>query len=164
MPYCFVFLLILPLRSKKMADPNLSYPLIVEDYKHHLRSFPDSYLSFQSFCEPYNVRVESVRQWMRRRGIDLSVLYYEILLERSTLDPTFEIPQTFGRRRKTSPPVVDEKPASVQAAPPPEVLKGVSITFPDGVTVNIRQAHVPALTKFIESYNKLSAQNYVQSE
>lgn len=147
-----------------MADPNLSYPLIVEDYKHHLRSFPDSYLSFQSFCEPYNVRVESVRQWMRRRGIDLSVLYYEILLERSTLDPTFEIPQTFGRRRKTSPAVVDEKPASVQAAPPPEVLKGVSITFPDGVTVNIRQAHAPALTKFIESYNKLSAQNYVQSE
>lgn len=44
MPYCFVFFLILPLQSKKMADPNLSYPLIVEDYKHHLRSFPDSYL------------------------------------------------------------------------------------------------------------------------
>ena len=78
-----------------MAPPNLSYPLIVEDYKHHLRSFPDSYLSFQSFCEPYNVRVESVRQWMRRRGIDLSVLYYEVLLERSTSDPSFEIPRPF---------------------------------------------------------------------
>lgn len=147
-----------------MANPNLSYPLIVEDYKQHLRSFPDSYLSFQSFCEPYNVRVQSVRQWMRRRGIDLSVLYYEILLERSTRDPGIDIPRTFGHGRKSSPSAVEEKPASVQAVSPPEVLKGVSITFPDGVTVNIRQAHAPALTKFIESYNKLSAQNYVQSE
>lgn len=147
-----------------MPNPNLSFPLIIEDYKHHLRSFPESYLSFQSFCEPYHVRVESVRQWMRRHGIDLSVLYYEILLERSTSDPSFEIPQTFGSGRKPSVPPVEEKPAPVPVASPPEVLKGVSITFPDGVTVNIRQAHAPALTRFIESYNKLSAQNYVQSE
>ena len=150
--------------KKNMAPPNLSYPLIVEDYKHHLRSFPDSYLSFQSFCEPYNVRVASVRQWMRRRGIDLSVLYYEVLLERSTSDPAFEIPQTFYGRCKTSRPSAEQEPASVQVVSSPEVLKGVSITFPDGVTVNIRQAHATALTKFIESYNKLSAQSYVQSE
>lgn len=147
-----------------MVPPNLSYPLIVEDYKHHLRSFPDSYLSFQSFCEPYNVRVASVRQWMRRHGIDLNVLYYEVLLERSTSDPSFEIPQTFYGRRKTSRPSAEQEPASVQVVSSPEVLKGVSITFPDGMTVNIRQAHAPALTKFIESYNKLSAQSYVQSE
>lgn len=147
-----------------MPTPNLSFPLIVEDYKQHLRSFPDSYLSFQSFCEPYHVRAESVRQWMRRHGIDISTLYYEVLLERSCCEPGFEIPQTFGGRRKKVPPVVEEKPTSLQAAPAAEVLKGVSITFPDGVTVNIRQAHAPALSKFIESYNKLSAQSYVQSE
>lgn len=159
----------LPLSStfalkKKTAPPNLPYPLIVEDYKHHLRSFPDSYLSFQSFCELYNVRVESVRQWMRRRGIDLSVLYYEVLLKRSTSAPAFEIPQTFYGRRKTSRPPAEQEPAAVQVVSSPEVLKGVSITFPDGVTVNIRQAHATALTKFIESYNKLSTQSYVQSE
>lgn len=150
--------------KKKMPHPNLSFPLIIEDYKHHLRSFPDSYLSFQSFCEPYHVRVDSVRQWMRRHGIDLSALYYEILLERSTLDSTFEIPQIFGSKRKPSVPPVEEKSAPAQVASPAEVLKGVSITFPDGVIVNIREAHAPALTKFIESYNKLSSQNYVQSE
>ena len=101
MPSCFICHCLLPLPSKKKtAPPNLPYPLIVEDYKHHLRSFPDSYLSFQSFCELYNVRVESVRQWMRRRGIDLSVLYYEVLLKRSTSAPAFEIPQTFYGRRK----------------------------------------------------------------
>ena len=159
----------LPLSStfalkKKTAPPNLPYPLIVEDYKHHLRSFPDSYLSFQSFCELYNVRVESVRQWMRRRGIDLSVLYYEVLLKRSTSAPAFEIPQTFYGRRKTSRPPAEQEPAAVQVVSSPEVLKGVSITFPDGVTVNIRQAHATALTKFIESYNKLSTHSYVQSD
>lgn len=171
MPYCLVLLNPLPLRSKKMPNPNLSYPLIVEDYKHHLRAFPDSYLSFQAFCLPYKVRVESVRQWMRRRGLDLSVLYYEILLERSCADPSFVIPQTFGGQRHSSSAAADvadvEKcqcPSSCEVSVSPEILKGVSITFSDGVIVNIRQASATALTKFIESYNKLSGQNYVQSE
>lgn len=177
MPYCLVLLNLLPLRSKKMPNPNLSYPLIVEDYKHHLRAFPDSYLSFQAFCLPYKVRVESVRQWMRRRGLDLSVLYYEILLERSCADPSFVIPQTFGGQRHSSSSssaaaaaaaAADvEKcqcPSSCEVSVSPEILKGVSITFSDGVIVNIRQASATALTKFIESYNKLSGQNYVQSE
>lgn len=151
-----------------MPNPNLSYPLIVEDYKHHLRTFPDSYLSFQAFCLPYKVRVESVRQWMRRRGLDLSTLYYEILLERSSTDPSFVIPQTFGGQRHSSSSSADvEKcqcPSSCEVSVSPEILKGVSITFSDGVIVNIRQASATALTKFIESYNKLSGQNYVQSE
>ena len=154
--------------GKRLRDAVLFYLPLSSTFalkkKTALRSFPDSYLSFQSFCELYNVRVESVRQWMRRRGIDLSVLYYEVLLKRSTSAPAFEIPQTFYGRRKTSRPPAEQEPAAVQVVSSPEVLKGVSITFPDGVTVNIRQAHATALTKFIESYNKLSTQSYVQSE
>lgn len=168
MPSCFVFPNLLPL-SSKMPNPNLSYPLIVEDYKHHLRTFPDSYLSFQSFCFPYKVRVESVRQWMRRHGLDLSTLYYEILLERSAIDPSFVIPRTFGEQHHHSSADVKTPSAAASAATAevnvsPEVIKGISITFPDGVMVNIRQASAAALTKFIESYNKLSSQSYVQSE
>lgn len=150
-----------------MPNPNYSYPLIVEDYKHHLRAYPDSYLSFQSFCQPYKVRVESVRQWMRRRGLDLNTLYYEVLLERSATDPSFVIPPTFGRERRSSSSANIEKcdhPSSVEVSVPAEIMKGVSITFPDGVIVNIRQASATGLTKFIESYNKLSSQSYVQSE
>lgn len=176
MPSCNNLLDLLPLCSKQMANPNLSYPLIVEDYKHHLRSFPDSYLSFQAFCLPYKVRVESVRQWMRRHGLDLSTLYYEILLERSSTDPSFVIPQTFGGRSSSSSSSSSSAAAaaedikksqcrcSCQGSVSSEILKGVSITFSDGVIVNIRQASAMALTQFIESYNKLSAQSYVQSK
>lgn len=161
-----------------MPNPNLSYPLIVEDYKHHLLTFPDSYLSFQSFCQPYKVRVESVRQWMRRHGLDLNTLYFEALLERSATDPSFVVPQIFSRERHSSSFVAaddnaaddnaaDDKRQGLSSAKlitPPEIIKGISVTFPDGVIVNIRQASAGGLTKFIESYNKLSSQSYVQSE
>jgi len=43
-----------------MAPPNLSYPLIIEDYKNHPRSFPVRYLSFQSLNPTMSVLKVSV--------------------------------------------------------------------------------------------------------
>jgi hypothetical protein len=52
-----------------------------------------------------------------------------------------------------------------EAAPEPEPgewLKGVTATFPDGLVVSIRQSTAEALTKFIDSYNKLNTRSDVQ--
>lgn len=144
-----------------MPIPNPLYPLIIEDYKHHLRAFPESYLSFRSFCQQYHVRLDSVRQWMRRHGIDVSTLYYEVLLERSVSDPSFELPPVFEVQKKHAPITSSTPTENVE---PVDVMKGVSLTFPDGVIVNIRQASATALSQFIELYNNLSDQSYVQSE
>ncbi|WP_106830704.1 hypothetical protein [Parabacteroides pacaensis] len=80
-------------------DANLSYPRIIEDYKKHLRDFTNNHLSFESFCLPYHVRVKSVRQWMRCHGLDVSSLYYEVLLEKCNSDPDFVLPSAMGSRK-----------------------------------------------------------------
>lgn len=140
-------------------DANLSYPHIIEDYKNHLRNSVDSHLSFESFCLPYHVRVKSVRQWMRRHGLDVSTLYYDVLLERCKSDPTFVLPSPVGRRRNISSHLDNASSCS-----PSEMIKGISVTFPDGVIINIRQTTASALTKFIECYNKLNDIRHVQPE
>lgn len=99
MPSFHLFLCFLSLCTKKPMDANLSYPRIIEDYKKHLRDFTDNHLSFESFCLPYHVRVKSVRQWMRRHGLDVSSLYYEVLLEKCNSDPDFVLPSAMGSRR-----------------------------------------------------------------
>lgn len=141
-------------------NSNLLYSSIIDDYKHHLRKFPDQYLSFESFCRPYNIRVGTLRMWMRRRGLDLSVLYYEVLLERSGSDPSFVFPTAF--RGKPSPSSASPSESCPAKAVASDLLKGASVTFPDGVIVNIRQATASALTKFIESYNQSTDKNHVQ--
>ncbi len=143
-------------------DANLSYPQIIEDYKNHLRDFPDNHLSFESFCLPYHVRVKSVRQWMHRHGLDVSTVYYSVLLEKCNSDPDFILPSAIGSRRNLC-NHMDTPSASGQPAIS-ELIKGICVTFPDGVVINIRQTSASALNKFIESYNKLNDINHVQSE
>lgn len=139
-------------------NANLTFPTIIDDYKNHLRKFPENYLSFESFCQPYHIRVATLRQWMHRRGLDLSTLYYEVLLERSGSDPDFVFPGSFSGKQSSS-----SRPTSAKKDNP-DLIKGASITFPDGVVVAIRQTTCSGLTKFIESYNKLIDKNYAQPE
>jgi hypothetical protein len=42
------------------------------------------------------------------------------------------------------------------------LLKGVTATFPDGLVISIRQTTAGALTKFIDSNNKLNARTDVR--
>lgn len=143
-------------------DANLSYPHIIEDYKKHLREFTENHLSFESFCLPYHVRVKSVRQWMYRHGLDVSTLYYEVLLEKCNSDPDFVLPSGMGSRRNHCSPT-ENQPSSGHSSSC-ESIKGVRVTFPDGVVINIRQTTASALNKFIRSYNKLNDISHVQSE
>lgn len=141
---------------------NLSYPRIIEDYKNHLRNSTDTHSSFESFCLPYHVRVKSVRQWMHRHGLDVGTLYYEVVLEKCKSDPNFTLPSPAGHRKNASNPV--DAPANSPRACASETLKGVCITFPDGIIINIRQTTASALTKFIECYNKQNDISHVQPE
>ncbi|WP_217932804.1 hypothetical protein, partial [Bacteroides caecimuris] len=160
LPSSFIFAL------KKM-NANPLFPYIIEDYKNHLRSHSESHLSFHAFCGKYNVRIASVCQWMRRHGLDISTLRYEVLLENCHTDPDqvlstiyretrYTIPDTSSKERKT--------PPSSNDIPVENRIKGATITFPDGIIVNIQQTTPFALTKFIESYNKLTDRYHVQPE
>lgn len=95
-------------------DANLAFPRVVEDYKNHLRECPLYHLSIESFCLSYDVRVASVRQWMRRHGLDVSTLYYEVLLEKCHSNPDFILP---GQRRTRQNPLRADKPDSAADKP-----------------------------------------------
>lgn len=145
----------LPLPSKKSMDSHLLFTRIIEDYKNHLRECCDNYLSFESFCAPYHIRMKNIRQWMWRHGITVGTLYYGVLLEKYNSDPNFILPSPTGNRKNVS---------NNTTSSSSEAIKGICITFPDGVVINIRQATAAELTKFIDSYNKLNDRSYVQSK
>lgn len=136
-------------------DSHLLFTRIIEDYKNHLRECCDNYLSFESFCAPYHIRMKNIRQWMWRHGITVGTLYYGVLLEKYNSDPNFILPSPTGNRKNVS---------NNTTSSSSEAIKGICITFPDGVVINIRQATAAELTKFIDSYNKLNDRSYVQSK
>lgn len=138
---------------------NPLFPRIIEDYKTHLRSVCDSPLSFQSFCSTYSVAMKSLRQWMRRHGLSVSTLRYEILLEQNGTALDSFLQSTY-REKKCTIAVLSKKSSSGEL-PASEQIKGATVTFPDGVVVSIRQTSACALTKFIESYHLINDKRHV---
>ena len=143
-------------------EANPLYPLIIEDYKDHLRDTSVPHLSFHSFCRQYKVRIKSVRQWMHRHGLDVTTLRYDILLEECSLSPDTALTNI---NREYNPPLLQPEtkspPVSFHSS---DMIKGASINFPDGVTVDIRQTSPLGLTRFIESYNKVNDKKNVRFE
>lgn len=158
MPSFFIIIHILPLCSKKM-DSNLLFSRIIEDYKTHLRESYDNYLSFEAFCAPYHIRVKNIRQWMWRHGLTVSTFYYSVLLEKYNSDPDFILPSPTGSRKNVS---SHTGKTHTYTSSSPQAIKGICLTFPDGIVINIRQTTASELTKFIDSYNKLNDRNHVQ--
>lgn len=148
MPYCRSLLSGLPLSLKKSMEANLLFPRIVEEYKDHLRTRVGSPLSFRSFCLGYNVLPKSVDQWMRRHGLSVEILRYEVLSEGYSIASSSGALKREGERR----------------LPAKEDLHGVSVTFPDGVMVGIRRGNVKGVLKFIDSYNRIIDRNHVQPQ
>ena len=126
---------------------NPLFPRIVEEYKSHLRTHCERPLSFSAFCRGYNIRYSSITQWMRRHRLSVEILRYEVFLEGYPVNSLVNSVETKQKER-------------IQG----DHLKGVSITFPDGVIVAIRQSSASALSNFIDSYNKIIDLNYVQPE
>lgn len=143
-------------------EANPIYPLIIADYKAHLRDASIPHLSFHSFCRQYKVRIKSVRQWMHRHGLDVTTMRYDALLEECNHSP--ETALTHIKRAYDFPLSHPEMHSDSYVLQPSEVIKGASITFPDGVIVNIRQTSPLGLTRFIDFYNRVNDKKYVQPE
>ena len=138
-------------------ESDLLYSGIIEDYKNHLRESSGHYLSFESFCAPYPISVKNIRQWMWRHGLTVSTFYYSVLLEKYNSDPNFILPCPSGNRKNIS-----NNTGKTYTPCSPEAIKGICITFPDGIVINIRQTTASELTKFIDSYNKLNDHSHPQ--
>ena len=107
------------------------FPQIVEDYKQYLRKCVPPALSFLQFIKPYHVRYASLTQWMRRHGLSVQQLQYDALLEKCGTDRSEIIAQLASK------------------------MQPDSITFPDGLVVNIVESSSAALYDFINRYNHL---------
>jgi len=133
---------------------NELFPRVVSEYKELLKS-GDSAVSLSAYCRGRRVSYKSVTQWMHRHGMDGQSLRMEALLEKQQVGASGKpcglaaeklmIPLHFsGMKEKGG----DEM----------EQMKGVNLTFPDGVVVSIKETSCQALNKFIELYNKTTAQ------
>ncbi|WP_287566517.1 hypothetical protein [Parabacteroides sp.] len=96
---------------------------------------------------------------MWRHGLTVSTFYYSVLLEKYNSDPDFILPSLTGSRKNVS---NHTGKTHTYTSSSPQAIKGICITFPDGIVINIRQTTASELTKFIDSYNKLNDRNHVQ--
>lgn len=145
-------------------EAHLLFSHTVEAYSAYLRDSSVKHITFQSFCRKGHVDGKGIRQWMSRHGISLETIRYEILQEQCRSNPDSvlsNISQKIVRRRL--PAILKERHLE-ERLPVSKQLKGVTISFPDGVNVSIRQTSPAALTRFIKSYNKLADSLHVQPE
>lgn len=128
-------------------ESNPSFPQTVEAYKSYLKE-DVRHSSFQTFCRSRQVSYAGITQWMRRHSLSVSVLHTQALLEQYS---TGEIDlRLLGE--KISNPVA---PRPVERLSAGKEMSGVSIVFPDGVSINVRQSSPQALAEFIGLYNQL---------
>ena len=141
---------------------NPLFPQIMESYRAHLRNKDITHLSLRKFCHKRGVNYMSVSQWMRRRGVTPYSLECEILLEQFGGDKDFVISELKSRRRAPSTEVAC--PAGKTRIPEDKLLGHVSITFPDGLQIQIRETTPVALSRLIELYNHELNVFYVRSK
>ena len=128
------------------------FPQIVEDYKRHLRTSVTPSCSFLRFIRPYHVRYASLTQWMRRHGLSVQQLQYDALLERCGTDRGEVLAQLSSRMQPDMPPVPRPRKGAISED---KLLRKISITFSDGLVVNVSEASSSALYDFINRYNHL---------
>ena len=93
MPSWLNFCVFLPL-AQKTWKPIPIYPLIIADYKEHLRDASIPHLSFHFFCRHYKVKIKSVRQWMHCHGLDVTTMRYDALFEECNHSPETALAQS----------------------------------------------------------------------
>lgn len=134
---------------------NELFPQVVSEYKELLKSGDSGHVSLSSYCRSRHVSYRSVSQWMRRHGMDGQSVRLEALLEKQQVGASGK-PCDVATEKLLLPvhfSGMKEKGVDVM-----EQMKGVSLTFPDGVVVCIKETSWQALNKFIESYNKTTPQ------
>lgn len=142
-------------------EANLLFPRVVDEYRQYLVRGQAPYISFCEYCKRYKLRYASVTQWLKRHGLSVGSLYYEALLEKCDgSEEQLESLQKEMARRQV------KKPGDIppECIPPEKLLKGITVTFPDGIVVSVRHATPASLTQFIEYYNKQTDIHHVRTE
>ena len=112
------------------------YTRTLSDYKSCSCSSPA--LTLRSYCRERHVNYHGMCLWLSRHGINIREL------RRSSSVTTAKEPASSFSRLF---PVCSSPSSS------PDMLYGVTITFPDGVTVSIKQGSSFSVSRFIDRYN-----------
>lgn len=129
------------------------FPGILSDYKKLLLCEGVSSISLSRYCRGRMVSYKSITQWMQRHGVHVSSLKTEALIEKYGSVPP---ENTFSSQPTTELTPIDmlagsKRGKNMVQSPP---LTGLTLTFPDGMIISIKEAPAESLSKFIECYNK----------
>jgi hypothetical protein len=124
---------------------------VLSDYRSELMAGES--LSLSRYCHNRRVSYASLTQWMRRHGMPIHSIEIEVLLEKHRLDSNSKEALILSEEEIHAllHPTKKEK-SSTSPCDVQDLLKGVSLSFPDGVTLGIRQVSPEALMRFILSY------------
>ncbi|MDR1203597.1 MAG: hypothetical protein LBL58_18470 [Tannerellaceae bacterium] len=106
-------------------------------YKECLKT--DPYLSFRSYCRDNNLIYEKILEWMNRRGIFIREFQAKAKGEGLSKDKS---QPTFIRFRPQNHPVMTAS-----------ILKGVSITYPNNISLTLQECTVESLVSLLSLYH-----------
>lgn len=119
------------------AQAATRYRKAVDGYKSRLKDNPD--LKLSEYCKEIHTNYRGVIDWMRRHGISVIKLRYELRKETacSLLD-------------------IDSGNSFIQFVPSSRTtsgnLQGISITFPDGVNLSLQESSVESVISLLTIY------------
>lgn len=122
-------------------------------YSGYKKALSIDQITLSDYCKIHHVDYRGMRRWMSKNSITVKELKKAVSsLEKSgsgLIDPSHGLdrelyPLSFESTCSRNKAVVSKSGS---------LLKGVSITFPDGVIVSIREISRKDLTEFIVSYN-----------
>ncbi len=123
------------------------YTLAIEEYRQICIL---STMTLRDYCKERHICYGGIQNWMSRHSIKVVDLKPRPVLPEvsaSTEQTTCEGPQIYPLSFTKE---ASEKPVFAGNVFP--VLKGVSITFPDGVIISIKEISQEDLNKFIQTY------------
>lgn len=142
-------------------DPNPLFPQLLDSYRSYIRREGITHVSLSQYCKNHGVRHKSATQWMRRRGITASSLEHEALLEKYGGNNDLVLSALESRRPSAvSIPSAERK----TCIPKNKLLRCVSVTFPDGLQLTIRETTPFALSRLLDLYNHQLDISYVRSK
>lgn len=113
------------------------YAKVIENYKSRLKDNPD--LKLSEYCKETHTNYNGAVKWTKRHGISLLELRREA---RGTSPGSSSDVDSSGTFIQFAPP---RRPAS-------ECLRGVSITFPDGVNLTLQESSVENVISLLTVY------------
>ena len=119
------------------------YRKTIEGYKSRLALEPD--LRLKEYCKEVYCNYHSLGYWCSRRGISVASIRKEVLSQRLSTSSSQE--------SKESGLFVQLRPASPSSLVS-NTLKGVSVTFSDGINLTLQECQVEELVTLLVVYQQ----------